>query len=108
MKRKTENELWIEYLEIMNVMAETPGMYTLDNGREKIHNELYNKYLECFPEIIKERFNDICHSLEKVIDFNPPLAPYDSIKVYAKEIVSFMWGYGKFYITTKNVIRKYK
>lgn len=83
----TDTELWTEYLEIINNMVSSPGMYHLDSLRTKIHEELSQYYIEIWDNFIPERFDAVCHSLECIIDFNPPLEPYDHIKPYVSELI---------------------
>jgi len=100
MKRTTETGMWLEYLGIINMMAETPGMYIMDSKRQEHHEELTDYYLECFGEKFeKEKFADICHDLNTVIDFNPPIEKYESLKYYSREIVKYMWGWGRKFCT---------
>lgn len=45
-------ELLEEYLQLIEIMGETPGMYLLDNKRRAIHNEILIK-LHCDEEKLK-------------------------------------------------------
>jgi len=81
---------WFEYLKLINNMAKMPGMYSLDQMRVDLHKKLTKYYSEFWDEFIPERFDEICHNLDKVIDFNPPLEKYDNIKPYASEISTRM------------------
>jgi hypothetical protein len=87
-----EEQLWYEYLDIINTMCSYPGMYHLDQKRTKIHEGLAQTYIEQWDNFIPERFDEICHNLGLVIDFNPPLEPYDHIKPYAHEL-TIRFGY---------------
>jgi len=84
------NETWYEYLELMNNMIAMPGMYGLDERRSKLHRKLIEYYKDFWSdnedEFIPERFNEICHNLDRVIGFRPPLKRYDSLKPYVSEI----------------------
>lgn len=81
---------WYEYLELINNMVKMPGMYGLDERRSKLHLKLTEYYKDFWDKFIPERFNEICHNLDRVIDFKPPLENYDTIKPYASEISTRM------------------
>lgn len=92
-------ELWIDYLELLNLTAKIPGSYHTEDRRTQIHNDLFDMYSELFIGADRERFDNICHNLDKVIDFNPPLEKYDPITFYAVKIARYMeWYKGKKYI----------
>ena len=96
-----ESELWEEYLHIINISSQAPTCYGMDQKRSEIHDELFNHYKELLPDAIRQRFDDICHNLDKIIDFNPPLERYDSINFYVHAMDQYMWGHGKLYLTGK-------
>lgn len=81
-----EEELWTEYLEIINDMVTHLGMYGLDYKRTKLHEGLSQTYIEMWDNFIPERFDQICNHLDIVVNFNPPIEQYDHIKPYAHEL----------------------
>ena len=58
--------LWEDYLNIMDMMAQIPGVYHLDSMRESIHNDLFDYYSERFGNISRNRFDLLCHNLDVI------------------------------------------
>jgi hypothetical protein len=95
-------QLWYDYLDLINNMSKLPGAYTLDNIRTVMHKDLTKYYIETYGDINSERFNQICHNLNKVINFKPPLEKHDTIKPYANELEKrFSIGDLKHYILNR-------
>ena len=94
------SEMWKEYLSLIDTMTKYPATYGLDQRRTELHEMLFKKYAESglFKNIIKERFNNVCHNLDKVIDFHPPIQRNDSINVYAHDIEHYMMFAGRLYM----------
>jgi len=98
----TTKKLWYEYLSLINEMSTFPGTYGFDQKRVELHNALFEKYCEMeklFNGIQRERFDKICHNLNKIIDFKPPLKRFESCNVYAKDIDRYMMLAGRHYVT---------
>ena len=78
------SELWHDYLTTINTMASYKGMYGLDQKRVEIHEKLKAHYanMGLFKGFMPERFDGICHHLNAIIDFKPPLKKWDSINNY--------------------------
>lgn len=85
-------EIILDYLETINLMAETPGAYHLDKKRADLHDEILEKLRKEF-KCDDARLKAILHNLEIAIDFKPPLERYDSIKVYARDLERFLTWY---------------
>ena len=92
------SELWKEYLGLIDFMTKFPATYSLDQRRTELHEALFKKYSELFSEMIPERFNEICHNLDRIIDFKPPIQKNDSINIYIHDIEKYMMGRGRLYV----------
>ena len=95
-------EKWYEYLELIDIMAgECKGLYGFDDRRTKVHSELSEYYKWFYADkFIQERFDDICHNLDRVISIHIPLDPTDHIKPNARALDnSMMIGALKHYVT---------
>lgn len=82
---KTLSETCLAYLETIVEMSEIPGMYALDKMRTDLHDDLAE--LTGFD---RDKLSVITSNLNTLFDFNPPLERFDSVKVYARDLCSFL------------------
>lgn len=92
------------YLSILDDIAQIKNdglmcAYGFNQTRTDLHNQIES----CFDyDIVSERLAIMLHHLDILIDFNPPIEKYDSLKVYASKLERwFACQEGIYFLTGK-------